>query len=354
MRTNSIRLLASSLVLLVFSLFPMVTSAQTIVQELDVDYSVRDISWSPDGELLTVSSTDGIYFYTADLQAVSYLPANPVVWSSDSTRLASADGSISIWQRQPDNTFTLERNLTLDGRNPFLVTWSPDGKWLASWDIISDNKNEQALFSQIHIWNTKTWRLESTLQETYYYPLTPPYTPFTLKWSPDSTRIAGIGIDEHLGEIVFISETLTGKRTDTLIPPTSLTSIDWSSTGLIAIGHQTLGIFDTNTDSFLYSLFDVWAVNDLSWSPDGYKLALTNEGVAEIRDYATNQVLAALPDATNYFAWHPDGNKLAAGKMNPETYEWAIQIWDVSALPSVTGIPTLTPYPTRMPTATAP
>jgi WD40 repeat protein len=138
---------------------------------------------------------------------------------------------------------------------------------------------------------------------------------------------------------------VSGERINILPQVAPVSALDWGNNGLLAVGNWGFAIYDTNAGQYIYTVLDAREIAELSWSPDGTKLLLVNDSVAEIRDFAINQVLATLPNAFK-LAWSPAGNQIAAAGINEDTNNPILQIWDVSALPDLSGTPTLTPYAT--------
>src|SRR5689334_12732868 len=98
-----------------------VSAAQTVDYQLDVPYYIDAISWSPDGQLIAVSGSDGVFIYTDSLQELDHLQKNATnystsfTWKPDSTQLASiGNGSIWIWDRSQNDTFTLNTTLHIE------------------------------------------------------------------------------------------------------------------------------------------------------------------------------------------------------------------------------------------------
>jgi serine/threonine protein kinase/WD40 repeat protein len=65
-----------------------------------------------------------------------------------------------------------------------------------------------------------------------------------------------------------------------------------------------------------------------AFSPKGDRLALSSGRAVEIRDAATGELLAELPQSggNQSFAWHPDGHKIAAAD-----YQRRLAVWDVAS-----------------------
>ena len=121
--------------------------------------SVREVLYSPDGTLLAVYSSIGIWLYdTTTYRAVALLPAEPgwrhsIAFSPDGATVAttgSSDITVRLW-----NSETGEQKGTLTGHTGEIagVVFSPDGKTLASW----------GLDGTVRLWDTATWEQKGTL-----------------------------------------------------------------------------------------------------------------------------------------------------------------------------------------------
>ena len=96
---------------------------------------VAEIAFSPDGRLLAVASSIGVYLYAADLREVRFLPTDApvrsVAFSPDgrALALASEDRTIRLWDAASGALLR-----TLEGHTDYVnsVAFSPDGRLLAS------------------------------------------------------------------------------------------------------------------------------------------------------------------------------------------------------------------------------
>ena len=119
---------------------------------------INDIHFSPDGELLAVASSIGIWIYdTATLQEATLLSEHKehvlcVAFSPNGDTLVSGntDGIINIWNQL---TGTLRREITEYKTGIISIAFSPDGTTFASGS--GDGK--------IRFWDTATGKIRKTV-----------------------------------------------------------------------------------------------------------------------------------------------------------------------------------------------
>jgi GTPase SAR1 family protein len=121
---------------------------------------VRDVAWSPDGQLLASGGDDrNILLWQVETGTLQHIltghtqAINSLVWSPDGQLLASGadDATIRIWDGTREESLRL---LTGHTEKIFCVDWSPDGQYLAS----------ASLDNTIRIWNPWTGRQQFVLE----------------------------------------------------------------------------------------------------------------------------------------------------------------------------------------------
>ena len=194
----------------------------------------------------------------------------------------------------------------------FSVTWSPDGKLLAS----------NAGMRTVRLWDTTTGALLRTLQGYMNWI-------DSLAWSPDSKLLA-FGSNWR----VQLWDPTTGALLHTLKSHTkSIGSLAWSPDGkLLASGSSngTVQVWDPSTGIRLHTLNDHTHSNrghSLVWSPDG-KLLASAPGDQTVRlwDPSTGTLLHTLQGHKDWIAspvWSPDGKLLASG-----SFDGTLRLWD--------------------------
>ena len=98
-------------------------------------------AWSPNGEIIAVGSSNGLWLYTNTLEDITQLAAEPatqLLWQNQGDLfIAANDDGVAIW-----NIATDTKLAQLDGYS-FPAAWSPDGTMLAL----------TALDNQIVLWD---------------------------------------------------------------------------------------------------------------------------------------------------------------------------------------------------------
>ena len=146
---------------------------------------ISDLTWSPDGTLLAVATSDGrirLWEWKArTIRARATQPRGALMLAFDPSgrtlAVGSSDRSITLWK-----VASGERERSLSGHDETIhnLAFSPDGKRLAS--VASDHTTR--------IWDPSNGELLLTI----------PFgeTPFNLAWSPDGQRLAVVLLDRTL------------------------------------------------------------------------------------------------------------------------------------------------------------
>ena len=242
-------------------------------------------------------------------------PVNAVVWSPDSTRIASAsdDTTVQVWDALTgNNPYTFKDHIT-----PVeTLAWSPNGQLIASgsadgtievWDPNNGRVDLIYHFSQAadiaHIGALQA-SSGGYVQGTY-----------VLAWSPDGSRIAAVMnssvvrvFDAHNGNTMFSYASSSAK----------ILAMAWSPNGnyiITAGANDTTNIWSAdNGNSVLATKVSSASVFSLAWSLDSKRVAIGYvDGTVELWDpFSGSSQAVRVPSQNAYaLAWSPDNTLLA-------------------------------------------
>ncbi len=265
-----------------------------------------NVTYSPDGTLLAVAGSIGIWLYDAETyQELALLTGHThyvysVAFSPDGETLASGskDETVRLWDVE---TATQTHTLTGHGGWVESVAFSPDGKTLASGDGYGGS-------ATVRLWDVET----ATHKKTLEYPKTGGLR--SVAFSPDGTTLAvGCGrmvllwyVDS--GTLRSTSEEIT---TPALVSRGSSYSLSFSADGnVLAFGDIKTYLWDIATNT-LKTRHDYgskpttdFGGDIFSFSPDGNKLVSVSEyGEWSIYDFGSPSSMSWDPYSLYYIPW---------------------------------------------------
>ena len=288
---------------------------------------INELAYSPDGALLAVAGSIGIWLYDAQTYQERALWTHTsevfsVAFSPDGATLASGSGSwdgVHLWDVA---TGTVLQTLT-DTDWVHSVAFSPDGRTLATGSADAT----------IRLWDVATGETRHTLTGHSSWV-------FSVAFSPDGRTLASGSEDAT----IRLWDVATGETRHTLTGDTRYVfSVAFSADGTILAsgsGDATVRLWDVATGRVLQTLtgHTGWRFS-VAFSPDGRTLA-SGSGDATIRlwDVATGTVLQTLTGHTSNVlsvVFSPDGRTLAS-----RSEDATIRLWDVATgrvLQTLTG-----------------
>lgn len=305
------------------------------------------------------------------------MPVYSVEWSSDGTRIVSANENVTSWDAFGGSHEVTYTRTSAQKPQILFTQLSPDGKTLAVWNI-----------GQIDLYNVATSKHISTL--SYHFLQTPGVTfsqpslsPY-ISWSPDGKFIRALAgfptsNSSRTNKLVTF-DVATGTHQDLLLSLTGLLDqIAWSPNGnYLAVGRPSEGIVsilniangqvvsnlhagapvetipvswspdsskliaDFGNNSGLYVWDAVTAKKVVTyqggtaptWSPNSKYIAVINQATIRILNASTGTVVHTYRDAASsgysVVAWAPDSTVIAAGGASADGKGGVVSVWQVS------------------------
>lgn len=275
--------------------------------------NLEGAAYSPDGKMLAVAGSLGVWLYDADdLTEVGILeqphPANCVEFSPDGRTLAvGGTQTLYLWN--------VERQQEIDvlhTESVHALAFSPDGKLLAAGDWRG----------MTHLWNIETQKQIVTLLEGYKSEVT------SLVFSADGKTLASSG-----KTTINLWDVDTQQRLTVLDAHTSfVSSLALHPDGnTLASGSRdkTVRLWDIKEQKQLTVLEIPGSVRSVAFSPDGKKLAAGEWRTVHLWDIETQEQIAAIEGHTSwvrFVAFNPTGKHLAsAGGLGNQV----LRLWEV-------------------------
>ncbi|MEO8288273.1 MAG: hypothetical protein ABI670_17750 [Chloroflexota bacterium] len=358
--------------------------------------TITSLAWSPTRSTIAVGLADvqggkttneRIDLYDLDLAAKSPLRtlqgrATDLAWSPDGKRLTVADasaGKLTLWAvplgapaASPGAVLTPTPMLVppppaaSEGDPPaFARSLQPWARWKAS-----------QLYSGALAWSAEggllavatsrdvTFRNPTTGQVRFTYKLERAGTITDIAWSSDGRVLAAMGNETipasqpsagASGFILLLDVSSSGSVSllDTITSRNMLTQMAWSPDGhtLAYTDGWQVYMWDSTARPEVPKPLPTWpapltthpdanttelnAVNGLSWSPDGKRLAMSQNRAIKLTDVQSGKELLSIsvqaPSRVTQVVWSPDGNRLSGVVGNDSgTRESVAMVWDAT------------------------
>jgi WD40 repeat protein len=295
-----------------------------LVQRYWEDYNFRLFEGELRGQLphnqLGIDRRGFEWFYWARRRHLGYIGlrgaqgGTSVAFGPDGRTVASADGAVKVWDA---GTGELIREITGHAKNVKSVTYSPDGRRIAS--ASSDGT--------VRIWDVATGRETLTLA----VPSLPnPQRGFHgAAFSPEGSRLASACYDDGT---IKVWDVATGRQTlNIAVRDDMCDSLSFSPDGgrlASSGGDATVKLWDARTGRVALSLRGhTRSVSGVAFSPDGRRLASGSfDRTVKVWDTANGRETLSLKGHTNFVegvAFSPDGRRIASGG-----YDGTVRVWD--------------------------
>ena len=307
--------------------------------------NVFAVSWAPDGVSVASGSRDTtVRIWNATTGEDHYIYRGhhscvlSVAWSPDGHYIASGDtkGIVHVWNvgadlsrpppiyRPPANPFEEQVTLvTYRGHTRFVrsITWSPDGKYIASGGDYGDNT--------VQVWEA--------CSGNHIYTHSSQYRIFAVVWSPDGRYIASGSFDGTVqlwpwtGSIVsYIYRGHTGP----------VYAVAWSPDGrfIVSAGHDaTVQVWSAEHPQEPIHIYHghTLPVKAVAWSPDGkYIASCGDDTTVQVWEAITGKHIATSSDHTHWvraLAWNPVwGTGIPDGKCIASASDATVRVWHMS------------------------
>ncbi|MCB9458686.1 MAG: WD40 repeat domain-containing protein [Anaerolineaceae bacterium] len=320
------------LICILASTFPILAQAEKAVIPAPVEVArlgrgtAATIDWHPDGEILAVGGSLGLWLYDETLSDIASFPdAGDILalaWSpyGDQIAVVGRDQTLRIWEVSLDPfsmTFVNDYSL-LDDSTYFYayLAWSPIGDRLA---VLTSN-GAQVI----------------DLQSTEIL-ITIPDMESGLAWHPDGTQLAGaVDLGDKVGKQVRTWDAFTGEVVKTYFGMDSYlfwSDLSWSPNGSEMIGVTSvpaiIHVWDVATGELMNDVDrlrdELGAYIDMWWNEDGQQLITASRSVTPPGRSSVN--------IWNTASWTIEDQKVYYGPVqsiskHPDSELWALVTGD--------------------------
>lgn len=235
--------------------------------------------------------------------------ATGVAWSPDGQMLA-VSGSLGVWLYQADTFMDIGH---LDGHEDIVTTiaWSPDSRM-----IVSGSRDRT-----LRVWDVSSGAAVAVFEEHRS-------NISSVNWSPDGAMVTSTSWDDT----TQIWNPLDAHVLYMIPAPDSISGVDyaqWSTNGQFATRTQSfVCVVELDTGNCLVQMREPRSSSGtLAWSPDGRMIATGGGRGADIWDAAKGELLASFQGHEHYVhavAWHPNNRWIASNSVDR-----TVKVWDV-------------------------
>lgn len=295
-----------------------------------------DIAYSPDGKLMAIGTTIGVWLYSSDnlsatprLLTDSHLNgwARCIAFSPDGRHLVAGtggefpekgDNTIFIWDVRSGKLLHRLEGHTEQVRG---VAYHPSGA------IIASVSSDDTLF----FWDSQTGELIDTFRQDDILSMT------GVAYSPDGTTIATSHsrfYGDPFGDLmVRIRDVETGAILHAFEHDSF--NVVFSPDGRYLLsGGDGMRIWDTETGAQITEFNGSW-VHNVAFSPDGASFAFTEGGIIQIYrtddialadDLQPTRIIETHSDSINDIVYHPNGRYIISSETLPHSQ---VRLWDI-------------------------
>lgn len=308
--------------------------------------NMMDIVYSPDGKLMAIGTTIGVWLYSNDnLTATPRLLtdthlngwARSIAFSPDGQYLVAGtggefpeggDNAIFVWDVQRGEVLHRLEGHTEQVRE---VAYHPDG------DIIVSVSSDDNLF----FWDAQTGELINTFRQDDILSMT------GVAYSPDGTTIATSHSRFYGDSFPDLMVRIRDAETGTILHTFEHHSFNvvFSPDGRYLLsGGDGMRIWDTETGAQLAEFNGSW-VHNVAFSLDGDSFAYTLEGgiiqiyrtddIALADDLQPTRVIETHSDSINDIVYHPNGRYIVSSETIPHSQ---VRLWDIQTGAFITTV----------------
>jgi WD40 repeat protein len=318
-----------------FPTYPNIVFAEDKNSEIEIVLrqghfsDVKPVAFSPDGEIMVSASSDStLKLWDTKtnrlLKTIESGIIKSIIFSPTENIFASGnyDGSIKIWDVKTGKLLKIFKN---DKRSTSKIAFSPNGQIIAA--TVSYKK-------EIELWDVKTGKLLKLLKGHEK-------NAYLVGFLPDGENLISTDIDDF----VKTWELETGNMSQLFPKNQKANSFSFSPTGTLALGYDdSVTLFNTNTGMYIDRINLDHAVNSVSFSSNGKKLAwlmsdkypnriqpadlgklssLEKIQLWNVEKHELSKVLKGNRTTIKTFSFSPDGRTLASGGKDQ-----TIKIWN--------------------------